>query len=39
MTVGNRHFQASFAYIFWGKAFEGQDENSKFGSLTVSYFF
>jgi hypothetical protein len=39
VSVGNRRFQASFAYIFWGKEFEGQDENSKFGSLTVSYFF
>jgi len=39
MSVGNRRFQASFAYIFWGKEFEGQDEYSKFGSLTVSYFF
>ena len=37
--VGNRRFQASFAYIFWGKEFEGQDEYSKFGSLTLSYFF
>jgi hypothetical protein len=39
LSVGNRRFQASFAYIFWGREFEGQDENSKFGSLTVSYFF
>jgi len=39
VSVGNRRFQTSFAYIFWGKEFEGQDENSKFGSLTVSYFF
>jgi hypothetical protein len=38
-SVGNRRFQASFAYIFWGKEFEGQDENSKFGSLTFRYFF
>jgi hypothetical protein len=29
----------SFAYIFWGKEFEGQDDYSKFASLTVSYFF
>ena len=39
MSVGNRRFQASFSYIFWGKEFEGQDKNSKFGSLTLSYFF
>jgi hypothetical protein len=37
--VGNRRFQASFAYILWSKEFDGQDEYSKFGSLTVSYFF
>jgi lipid A 3-O-deacylase len=39
MTVGNRHFQASFSYIFWGKEFEGQQDYSKFGSLTFSYLF
>ena len=39
LTVGNRHFQAGFAYIFWGKAFEGQPEYSKFGSITFSYLF
>lgn len=37
--VGNRRFQASFSYIFWGKEFKGQDDYSKFGSLTLSYFF
>ena len=39
VSVGNRRFQASFAYIFWGKEFEGQDDYSKFGSVTLSYFF
>jgi hypothetical protein len=39
MTVGNRRFQASFAYIFWGEEFEGQQDHSKFGSLTFSYLF
>ena len=39
MSVGNRRFQASFTYIFWGKEFKGQEDNSKFGSLSVSYFF
>lgn len=39
VSVGNRRFQASFTYIFWGKEFEGQDEHSKFGSLSVRYFF
>lgn len=39
VSVGNRRFQTSFTYIFWGKEYEGQDDNSKFGSLSVSYFF
>lgn len=39
MSVGNRRFQASFSYIFWGKEFEGQKQNEKFGSISVSYFF
>lgn len=39
LAVGSRHFLASFTYMFWGKEFEGQQEYSKFGSLTFSYFF
>jgi hypothetical protein len=39
MSVGNRRIQASFSYVFWGKEFEGQQDYSKFGSLSVSYFF
>lgn len=39
MSVGNRRFQASFTYIFWGKEFEGQEDYSKFGSLSISYLF
>jgi hypothetical protein len=39
MSAGNRRFQASFSYIFWGKEFEGQQDYSKFGSLSISYFF
>jgi hypothetical protein len=38
-SVGNRRFQASFAYIFWGKEFEGQQEYEKFGSISIRYFF
>lgn len=38
-SAGNRRFQASFAYIHWGKEFERQDENARFGALTISYFF
>ena len=39
LSVGNRRFQVAFAYVFWGKEFEGQDDYSEFGSLAVSYFF
>lgn len=39
ISVGTRRFQTSFAYIFWGKEFEGQDDYAKFGSLSISYFF
>src|SRR5688572_3134791 len=38
MNVGNRHFLASFAYVFWGKEFKGQENYSKFGAVTLSYF-
>ena len=39
LSVGNRRFQTSFSYIFWGKEFEGQAQNEKFGSISVSYLF
>lgn len=39
MSVGNRRIQASFSYVFWGKEFEGQQDSSEFGSLSVSYLF
>jgi lipid A 3-O-deacylase len=39
MSLGNRRFQASFSYVFWGKEFEGQDQNTKFGSISFRYFF
>lgn len=39
VSIGNRRFLASFSYIFWGKEFQGQSEYTKFGSLTVTYFF
>lgn len=39
MAVGNRRFQASFSYLFWGKEYERQPEHSKFGSLAFSVFF
>ena len=39
MSVGNRRIQASFSFVFWGEEFEGQQDYSKFGSLSISYFF
>ena len=39
LSVGNRHFQASSTYVFWGREFKGEPKASGFGSLTVSYFF
>lgn len=39
MNVGNRRFLASFAYVFRGKEFKGQEDSSKFGAVTFSYFF
>ena len=39
MSVGNRRIQASFSFIIWGKEFEGQPNNSKFGSVAISYMF
>jgi lipid A 3-O-deacylase len=39
MAIGNQHFQTSFTYVFWGTEFKGQEEYSKFGSITFSYLF
>lgn len=39
MTIGNRHFLASFTYVFWGEEFKKQQEYSKFGAITFSYYF
>jgi hypothetical protein len=38
-TVGNRHFQFELSHVFWGEAFDGQEDNEEFGSLSISYFF
>lgn len=37
--VGNQRFLASFAYVFWGREFDGQQSYSRFGSISVSHFF
>ena len=39
MAVATRRFTAAFAYVFWGKEFKGQSDNSEFGAFTVSYVF
>jgi lipid A 3-O-deacylase len=39
LAIGNRHFLASFTYVFWGKEFEHQQEYSKYAAITFSYFF
>jgi hypothetical protein len=38
-SIGNRHFEISFSYIFLGKEFDGQKQHSEFGALTARYFF
>jgi hypothetical protein len=37
--VGNRHFLATFVYVYMGEEFEGQQSHSRFGAFTLSYFF
>jgi hypothetical protein len=39
MAVATRRFTAAFSYVFWGREFEGQQDNSQFGAFTVSYRF
>jgi len=39
MAVATRRFTVAFTYVFWGKEFEGQPDNSEFGAFTVSYAF
>jgi len=37
--LGNRRLQASLSYVFLGKKFDGQAQDSLFAALNVSYFF
>jgi lipid A 3-O-deacylase len=39
ITIGNRNFQFSFIYVFWAREFKGQEGDTKFGSVKLSYFF
>lgn len=38
-TLWTRYFQASFAYVMWGKEFYGQRVREDFGSLLLSSYF
>lgn len=37
--MGTRHFQAAFAYVFWGREFKGQPDHTEFGAFTLTYVF
>ena len=37
--VGNRHFLATFLYVFSGKTFQGQRNAAEYGALTLNFFF
>jgi len=39
MAVAIHRFSAAFAYVFWGREFEGQDHHAEFGAFTVAYRF
>lgn len=38
-TLWTRWFEASFSYVYWGKEFYGQQSDSKFGAVYLSWFF
>ena len=38
-SLWTRWFQATFSYVYWGKEFYGQQQDSKFGAISVSWFF
>jgi hypothetical protein len=39
LSVWFKHLQATFTYVIWGKEFEAQQAESRFGAITVSVFF
>jgi hypothetical protein len=40
ICVGNRRFQTSFTYVFWGKEFDSQPyKDTQYGAITASYLF
>ncbi len=38
-TVWTRWFEASFSFVYWGKEFYGQQGDSRFGAVYLSWFF
>ncbi len=38
-TLWTRWFEATFSYVYWGKEFYGQQKDSRFGAVSVSWFF
>lgn len=38
-TVWTRWFEASFSFVYWGKEFYGQQTDSRFGAVYLSWFF
>ncbi len=38
-TLWTRWFEASFSYVYWGKEFYGQQTDSRFGAVYLSWFF
>ncbi len=38
-TLWTRWFEASFSYVYWGKEFYGQQADSRFGAVYLSWFF
>ena len=38
-SLWTRWFEATFSYVYWGKEFYGQQKDSRFGAVSVSWFF
>jgi lipid A 3-O-deacylase len=38
-SLWTRRFQATISFVYWGKEFYGQQQDSKFGAISLSWFF
>jgi len=38
-SLWTRWFEATFSYVYWGKEFYGQQKDSRFGAVSLSWFF